>query len=68
MITVLEYWTGTERDTNKQAVWYLLLQYGSWQASRVGVSGDMLSTSSDAALPVGPGDGVVRPLDTLDGV
>jgi uncharacterized protein involved in response to NO len=23
MITVLEYWTGTERDTNKQLVWYL---------------------------------------------
>lgn len=32
---------------------YLFLQYGRWQACRVGVSGDMLATSSDVAVPGG---------------
>jgi hypothetical protein len=27
MITVLEYWTGTERDTKQQAVWYLHISF-----------------------------------------
>lgn len=68
MITVLEYWTGTERGASQHPIWYLHLHCVRLQGCRVGVSGDKLSTSSDIVLPGGPGDGVVRPLDTLDGV